>query len=214
MHLFYFGFALAIYYALHSLLAAPAVKERLAGNLVPAPYYRLVYNVLALVLLLPLAFLYFGLEKKAVLNSALFFTVPGWGFILAGLVWTGRSLAAYDLGEFAGLSQYRTKKPATKPGIGGNGLPGGTQKATGLKTTGLNSQVRHPLYFGNLLVIWGWFLISPNDVVLVAAAVTTVYLFIGARLEERKLVAEFGEAYIVYKRKVPMLIPFRFKLGD
>ena len=36
----------------------------------------------------------------------------------------------------------------------------------------------------------------------------TLYVVIGKWLEERKLVLEFGEAYLRYQRQVPMLIPF------
>jgi protein-S-isoprenylcysteine O-methyltransferase Ste14 len=36
----------------------------------------------------------------------------------------------------------------------------------------------------------------------------TVYIIIGTKLEEKKLVLEFGEAYIKYQKEVPMLIPF------
>jgi protein-S-isoprenylcysteine O-methyltransferase Ste14 len=37
--------------------------------------------------------------------------------------------------------------------------------------------------------------------------VLTIYLVVGAILEERKLVAEFGEAYREYQGKVPMFVP-------
>ena len=36
----------------------------------------------------------------------------------------------------------------------------------------------------------------------------TVYIIIGTKLEEKKLVLEFGETYIKYQTEVPMLIPF------
>jgi len=36
----------------------------------------------------------------------------------------------------------------------------------------------------------------------------TIYIIIGTRLEENKLVMEFGDPYIKYQHEVPMLIPF------
>ena len=38
-----------------------------------------------------------------------------------------------------------------------------------------------------------------------------LYLFVGSKLEERKLEQQFGEAYRSYQRNVPMLFPFRWK---
>jgi protein-S-isoprenylcysteine O-methyltransferase Ste14 len=43
---------------------------------------------------------------------------------------------------------------------------------------------------------------------LVINTLLTLYVLIGTWLEERKLVLEFGEAYLRYQRQVPMLIPF------
>jgi protein-S-isoprenylcysteine O-methyltransferase Ste14 len=37
--------------------------------------------------------------------------------------------------------------------------------------------------------------------------VLSVYIIIGCILEERKLLAEFGDAYRQYQRQVPMLVP-------
>ena len=46
---------------------------------------------------------------------------------------------------------------------------------------------------------------------VVVNAVLTIYVIIGTRLEEKKLVLEFGDAYIKYQQEVPMLIPFTKK---
>jgi protein-S-isoprenylcysteine O-methyltransferase Ste14 len=35
----------------------------------------------------------------------------------------------------------------------------------------------------------------------------TVYLLVGAALEERRLLREFGDAYGDYRRSTPMLLP-------
>jgi len=35
----------------------------------------------------------------------------------------------------------------------------------------------------------------------------TIYLVVGALYEERKLVREFGETYIDYQQRTPMIIP-------
>ena len=38
--------------------------------------------------------------------------------------------------------------------------------------------------------------------------ILTIYIIMGSILEERKLVLEFGDAYVKYQQEVPMLIPF------
>jgi protein-S-isoprenylcysteine O-methyltransferase Ste14 len=49
---------------------------------------------------------------------------------------------------------------------------------------------------------------------LAAAVGITLYILIGARLEERKLLSQFGEDYRAYQQKVPMFIPgLKFNRG-
>ena len=43
---------------------------------------------------------------------------------------------------------------------------------------------------------------------LIVNSILTIYVFIGTILEEKKLVLEFGDAYIKYQQEIPMLIPF------
>lgn len=65
--------------------------------------------------------------------------------------------------------------------------------------------VRHPLYLGLVIALWS----APQMGIgrLVLAAGLTLYIVIGAKLEERDLVETFGEDYRRYQREVPMIIP-------
>jgi len=76
-----------------------------------------------------------------------------------------------------------------------------------LEVDGLHKFVRHPLYSGTFAFIWGWFLVSPFASYLIACIIITSYTLIALSFEEEKLVLEFGDDYIQYKKNVPKLIP-------
>jgi protein-S-isoprenylcysteine O-methyltransferase Ste14 len=80
----------------------------------------------------------------------------------------------------------------------------GLTRTGGLDTSGILGVVRHPWYAAGILIIWA----RPLDMaVLVTNAVLTTYLFAGTILEERRLVAEFGDVYREYQNRVPMFFP-------
>lgn len=66
--------------------------------------------------------------------------------------------------------------------------------------------MRHPIYTGTLLLMWAFPLMTVN--ILTLYLVLTLYLFVGAKLEERRLLHEFGKQYSEYQQRVPMLIPY------
>jgi protein-S-isoprenylcysteine O-methyltransferase Ste14 len=100
----------------------------------------------------------------------------------------------YDALSFFGLRQIlhfgRKKKNDSPDEIRKNGLLG---------------IIRHPMYFALIIFLW-CHTYRVSDIVV--NIVLTFYIVIGTKLEEKKLVLEFGDAYIQYQREVPMLIPF------
>jgi protein-S-isoprenylcysteine O-methyltransferase Ste14 len=72
---------------------------------------------------------------------------------------------------------------------------------------GIHGYVRHPLYLGTFLLIWGFFLLFPYGSLLVTNIIITLYTLLGIFYEEKKLIRDFGEKYESYKREVPMLFP-------
>ena len=81
-----------------------------------------------------------------------------------------------------------------------------------LMITGIHRYMRHPLYTGTFLAIWGAWVLFPFLSLLLSNAVITGYTLLAIRLEEEKLVAVFGEKYRSYQQSVPKLVP-RLPLG-
>jgi protein-S-isoprenylcysteine O-methyltransferase Ste14 len=107
---------------------------------------------------------------------------------LTGIVVVVESAARLDVLDLAGVRQVQAAEGMHAPA------------ATPLQITGGYRLVRHPIYFGWVLMVFG----SPHMTMdrLAFAAISTAYLMIGTVFEERGLEREFGESYREYKRKV------------
>lgn len=184
----------------HSLLAISSVKDRLAPVLGSA--YRLSYNVFA-VLHIGLVFLI----GRTLLSGSRFTFLSSWPMVavlgmvtLCGCLLILLSLRQYDLGQFSGLSQWRAARSGT------NQSNDGAVTLEPLNVTGLNGWVRHPLYSGAFLYIWGS---AASSFGFWTAVFASAYLVIGAHYEERKLIKAYGDAYVNYRAQVPAFIPRR-----
>lgn len=78
-----------------------------------------------------------------------------------------------------------------------------------LITTGVYARIRHPRYTVLMLGSLGNFLLTGYELLLAAFCVTTAATLVMARLEERELVATFGDAYRRYRERVPAFFPRR-----
>lgn len=73
-------------------------------------------------------------------------------------------------------------------------------------TPGPYKLIRHPLYMGWFFAFWA----TPTMTLahLAFAIITTVYILLAIRWEERDLLTALGEDYANYRKSVPMIIPF------
>ena len=80
------------------------------------------------------------------------------------------------------------------------------QNQTNLVTTGLFSISRNPIFFGMQNTLAGFFLLLPNDIMLLVVVCGFMLIKIQARLEEEFLLKQHGEIYAMYKTKVNRFI--------
>ena len=86
-------------------------------------------------------------------------------------------------------------------------LTGRTIPAPEFRTPLFYRYVRHPLYLGILLSLWSVPAMTAGHLLLSTGL--SGYIVLGSWLEERDLVAAFGERYHRYRAEVGMLLPRR-----
>jgi methanethiol S-methyltransferase len=178
----------------HSVLAATSVKnffKKILGKYFR--YYRLAYSIFATITLCWLLFYQYSFQSPILLHSSFLKYFSSIFLLLPGLIIMFISIKKY----FLLLSGIRSVFEATPP--------------VELKVEGIHRFVRHPLYSGTILFVWGLFFIFPMLNNLIAVVLLTGYVLIGIGFEEKKLIKEFGRKYETYIADVPMLIP-NFKL--
>lgn len=178
-----------VYCVLHSVLATPWVKNRLQKKMKNHKWYRLWYTVFSFVFLGGLLYYQIAISTMQLFGLTSFILFGGIVLSLSGLALMLVCIRKY----FIGLSGLRSLVAENY--------------SNQLHITGVHKYMRHPLYLGTFAFIWGLFLLLPYLSLLIANAIITIYTLVGIELEEKKLLAEFGEDYIEYKNNVPKLIP-------
>lgn len=185
----------SLHSALVSLPLTEALRKKFPNRF---RYYRIIYNFFAAVTLIPV--LLYGYSLK----SAPLITWQGpWAIVPALLIasallflWAGAR--RYDLRQFMGLRQLTDDKTCSVL----------TNDCT-LDTRGVLSVVRHPWYTAGILIVWA----RPLDVsTILVNLIICSYFVIGAILEERKLMVQFDQDYVNYKRQVSMFFPVKWIL--
>jgi len=184
------------YFSLHSILASLAVKRRVAAtwpNLMP--YYRLVFNILAVLLLLPILWLSYRDPGPMLWRWQ---GIAAWlanGLALAAVFGFWLSLKSYDMQEFLGFRQLKFHIRRI-------------EDQERFHLSWFHRYVRHPWYFFGLVMVWTR---DMSAATLLSSMMITVYFIVGSRLEEKKLLVYHGDTYRRYMARVPGLIPLPWK---
>jgi protein-S-isoprenylcysteine O-methyltransferase Ste14 len=187
---------LSLFAIQHSIMARQWFK-RAWMKLVPEPVERSTYVLLASLILLllywqwqPMKGLVWDVRNLTgrTLLQGLFWI--GWGLVLA---------STYLIDHFGlfGMKQvynYLVRKRDEPPPF---------------KTPALYKMVRHPLYLGFIVAFWSTPRMTAGH--LFFAAMTTTYILVAVRFEERDLIRSYGESYRNYRQEVSMLFPLRVR---
>jgi protein-S-isoprenylcysteine O-methyltransferase Ste14 len=178
---------------LHSALANSGFKKKLAKN---APRffknYRFFYTIFAFGTLGAVLYYQLHMDSPLLFRSTIAISLIGWAVMLTG----GLIMLVCIKKYFLSLSGLKS-------------LVAEDIIANELRIDGVHRYVRHPLYLGTFVFIWGLLLLYPHLSLLIANSIITIYTLIAIRFEEQKLIDEFGESYIQYKKQVPMILPTR-----
>lgn len=176
------AFGWAIYFILHSVLASARVKSLVKSR----SGFRLFYSLVATAGLLGLMYYNGTIESPNYFENrgaVRYLSLSGTAF---GVILIQLAFRQYGFKEFIGLAE---------------------EKPEPLKTSGILSSIRHPIYSGLIMITIGYFLFTPNLPTLISCCCILVYLPIGIYIEEKKLIGRFGDSYRNYKDRVPALIP-------
>lgn len=180
-----------LFFLQHSVMVRKSFRARL-HKVLPEHCHGIVYTIASAVALLLLA----GAWQRSTIDIYALAGVPRWLLravlllAFAGFAWGIKSLGEFDaFGVEAFLSHRR----------------GQERGPARLTIEGPYRFVRHPFYFCAIVALWATPALSLDRLLL--NVLFTAWIVLGATLEERDLLAEFGEQYRLYQRAVPMLVP-------
>ncbi len=182
---------LGLFAVQHSIMARPAFKQWWT-RIIPAACERSTYVLLSSLILLLVFWQWRPIPMQV-------WQVGGIAAsLLSGVYWLGWVVVLASTFMIDHFDLFGLNRPFLA-------LRGAEAPGQSFRTPLLYTIVRHPLMLGFLIVFWAAPVMTAGH--LLFALLTTAYILIALQLEERDLVAQFGNAYREYRRQVPMLLP-------
>jgi protein-S-isoprenylcysteine O-methyltransferase Ste14 len=185
------AFLCPAFFVQHSVMIRRSFRERLASFV--SPQYDAALFAIASGVVLGGVLVFW---QASALTLAAPQGMARWGLravyflSIAGFAWGIAALGSFDpFGITPILDHLRGREPRPAP----------------LTVRGPYRWVRHPLYLFLVLMFWSCPDLTADR--LLFNLLWTGWMIVGARFEERDLVAAYGEGYRDYQRRVPMLIP-------
>lgn len=190
-----------VFFAQHSVMVRRSIRARLAA-VIPARYDGAFYALTSGLVLTLVTVLYQRVgEPLFVLHGLSRLIATGIALLaVASFAWAIYALRTFDPFGLRPIRQHLHNGPGARSAEA-------PFRAKAFVVRGPFRRVRHPLYSAIIVLLWATPQMSASRLEL--AALWTAYVCVGALLEERDLIAEFGETYREYSEQVPMLIPWR-----
>ena len=170
---------------------------RIMGPRLMQRYYRLTFTVVSIATTAAVAHVIYATPDTHIWSAPLWLSIMMQAARIVAVIFAVRSFWGFSLAEFTGVTQ------ATNPATGGD--MEGMRSSDVLITDGGYAVVRNPLYFAGIVIMSLDPTISSNG--LIVSAIADLYFVFGALIEERRMLARFGDAYRLYKMDVPLLVP-------
>ncbi len=182
---------------LHSTMISASVIELFKKHFGPRfRFYRFFFNLIAILTLIPVALFAYSIRTQAIFHWKGYMCIGQVLVIVTAVLLFFLGGRNYDVRQFLGIKQIK------------EGTSNKAMTDTGeIDTSGVLGITRHPWYLATILIIWA----RQLDVsVILVNIILTSYLIVGTYLEEKKLIREFGEKYLIYQKRVSMLIPYKW----
>lgn len=188
------GLLSILFFIQHSGMIRTLFRNRLA-SIIPRHYHPAIYAVASGIVLTAVVLLWLPSQTVIYQAEGLFRLLARGISVLAilGFAWGVRALGNFDTFGLVPIKVHLRGKQLRPPNF---------------VLRGPYLWIRHPLYFFMLVLIWSAPDLSSDR--LLFNILWTLWVVVGSYLEERDLVAEFGERYRDYQKTVPMLLPWRF----